>query len=390
MTRTETARVEACDAPGIERILRGGWATDFTAVLLAHEVPALCTLDEALRDRPVTRFLVYKLFAHCNVYTIQTYCGEKSAEYEASRAARTLLAGAARETGTNMRLHLNKKRDELVLPTGCAGSASSEAPYAIADYDVMNSVALRFEDCKLGTTWFSLMKLLVDLDALGLGQDADKDMLCTALAERVEGAQGDSARIATLFRDERKVIVERLGAQPRVHQAQIYEALAHYTNLTHTIGNFGLIPFGHPGTRRTFNPWKGCGGVTGDRQDYFLEALRNAWGTFTWKLSDGSEVPCAEVMSFPDYIRAAQLGLYCVGREVVETFLDAARHEDADGIIAAYAHVEQACTNIPVDLDEEFPSEPAGVAHLKGATLRIEARGRLIMARYRHCQRQSI
>lgn len=149
MTRTETARVEACDAPGIERILRGGWATDFTAVLLAHEVPALCTLDEALRDRPVTRFLVYKLFAHCNVYTIQTYCGEKSAEYEASRAARTLLAGAARETGTNMRLHLNKKRDELVLPTGCAGSASSEAPYAIADYDVMNSVALRFEDCKL-------------------------------------------------------------------------------------------------------------------------------------------------------------------------------------------------------------------------------------------------
>ena len=95
-------------------------------------------------------------------------------------------------------------------------------------------------------------------------------------------------------------------------------------------------------------------------------------------------------MSFPDYIRAAQLGLYCVGREVVETFLDAARHEDADGIIAAYAHVEQACTNIPVDLDKEFPSEPAGVAHLKGATLRIEARGRLIMARYRHCQRQSI
>ncbi|HJG63130.1 MAG TPA: hypothetical protein K8W21_09170, partial [Enorma massiliensis] len=67
MTRTETARVEACDAPGIERILRGGWAADFKAVLLAHEVPALCTLDEALRDRPVTRFLVYKLFAHCNV-----------------------------------------------------------------------------------------------------------------------------------------------------------------------------------------------------------------------------------------------------------------------------------------------------------------------------------
>ena len=217
MTRTETARVEACDAPGIERILRGGWATDFKAVLLAHEVPALCTLDEALRDRPVTRFLVYKLFAHCNVYTIQTYCGEKSAEYEASRAARTLLAGAARETGTNMRLHLNKKRDELVLPTGCAGSASSEAPYAIADYDVMNSVALRFKDCKLGTTWFSLMKLLVDLDALGLGQDADKDMLCAALAERVEGARGDSARLATLFRDERKArgLVRNRGSTRR-------------------------------------------------------------------------------------------------------------------------------------------------------------------------------
>ena len=123
-----------------------------------------------------------------------------------------------------------------------------------------------------------------------------------------------------------------------------------------------------------------------DYWDLSLEWLKKHW----FGVDDG----CA--ISFEEYVELARLELYCVKDEVAETFLEEARKgASPQGVIDAYdavrAHAEEGGHAVTPfweghALDRPGFSKPQSldqiISFLDAVTVRIEARGRLLIALY--------
>lgn len=183
---------------------------------------------------------------------------------------------------------------------------------------------------------------------------------------------------------------------------EAWDRLERFARLAHTIGNFTYIPymrFDDGGCGTNFNTRRGTGylpaRVEGDKLaygpmlDYWdlsLEWLKKHW----FGVDDG----CA--ISFEEYVELARLELYCVKDEVAETFLEEARKgASPQGVIDAYdavrAHAEEGGHSVTPfweghALDRPGFSKPQSldqiISFLDAVTVRIEARGRLLIALY--------
>ena len=133
----------------------------------------------------------------------------------------------------------------------------------------------------------------------------------------------------------------------------------------------------------TSNAVHQCSKLPPEQWDKFLQWLHDEWGSdeLTWETRGEGSCLCRDVMSFERYVKVAQLELYCVPDEVVETFLTATEGEKDDGaVVAAYESIVVTHCDAPVDFGE------GDLSYLRGATPRILARGRLVMARFRLAQ----
>lgn len=296
--------------------------TPFERVLLGPTF-----LDEPLKERPVTRFLVLRGLV--GTFDITSVADEPSPEYEQSREARRLLAGSLAQTGDGELKIAPDDRDGWKFTPDLLHTGEKTA---LVDYDCMNSVASRLRNL-LSPDHRSLK--LWEITAMLVGNPA---------VER------------ELFRG-------------------CYDELCRYVELAHTIGNFSLIPYTRNGPSKGYNHEKGC--TYEDREDKFLQRLHDEWDSdeLTWETEEGS-CPCRDVMSFERYVKVAQLELYCVPDKVVGTFLTATKGEKDDrAVVAAYESVVERRCGAPVDFGE------GDLSYLRGATPRILARGRLVMAR---------
>lgn len=297
--------------------------TPFESVLLGPTF-----LDKPLKEHPVTRFLVLRGLV--GTFDITSVADEPSPEYEQSREARWLLADSLRD-GARLEITPDTRKGWRFTPDLLHTGEKT----ALVDYDCMNSVASRLRNL-LSPEHRSLKPW--EITAMLVGNPA----------------------------------VERglFGGH--------YDELCRYVGITHTIGNFSLIPHTRDKPSEGYNLKKG-GRTYEDREDRFLQFLHDRWDSdeLTWETEEGS-CPCRDVMSFERYVKVAQLELYCVPDEVVETFLMATKDEKDDrAVIAAYESIVERLCGAPVDFGEK------DLDYLRGATPRILARGRLVMARFR-------
>ena len=305
-----------------------GAETPFERVLLGPTF-----LDEPLKGHPVTRFLALRGLV--GTFDITSAADEPSHEYEQSCEARRLLAGSLARTGDAELEITPDVKDKWKFTPDLLHVDDKEVK---VDYDCMNSVVSRLRN--LVSPEHSLLKLW-EITAMLFGNPA--------------GERG-------LF-------------------GRHYDELCRYVEITHTIGNFSLIPYTRNGPSKGYNCKKGC--TDGDREDKFLQWLHDEWGSdeLTWETRGEGSCLCRDVMSFERYVKVAQLELYCVPDEVVETFLTATEGEKDDGaVVAAYESIVVTHCDAPVDFGE------GDLSYLRGATPRILARGRLVMARFRLAQ----
>lgn len=302
--------------------------TPFESVLLGPTF-----LDEPLKEHPVTRFLVLRGLV--GTFDITSAANEPSPEYEQSREARRLLAGSLAQTGD---AELEITPDDRGGWRFTPDLLHVDDKDVKVDYDCMNSVASRLRN-------------LLSPEHRSL-----KPWEITAMLV------GNPARERGLF-----------GGH--------YDELCRYVERTHTIGNFSLIPYTRNGPSKGYNHEKGR--TYEDREDKFLQRLHNEWDSdeLTWETAEGSSCPCRDVMSFERYVKVAQLELYCVPDEVVHAFLATTEGEKDDrAVVAAYESIVVKSYGAPVDFGE------GDLSYLRGATARILARERLVMARLRLAQ----
>lgn len=330
-----------------------------------------------LSSDPCLRFLAYKFLAigmKKEIWDIgyRDSCWQASSEYECSREARWLLAHSV---PTCVKLSLiddwrksngsDFKRDVF----------SWKGRSFAVSYDCMNSVATR-----LGEAY--KMK-----------------------HEEWKGSQ--------FFLEQ--ILLE--GQSPEelfdVGTAGFMKELREYVELTHTIGNFAPIPHleGGPSYNTSIK-----NALFADAEDSFLKELWRAWNGVAWQIvkedgEAGDIVYGDEAMPFKDYVRLAQLELYCMEDEIVQGFLqktdgcfafleraeqelisrkDWEEHEDRfERVTSAYEDVLKRVEErefVPVMFGERKRAKPSSpeelLAYLIGANLRTRARGRIILARY--------
>ena len=177
----------------------------------------------------------------------------------------------------------------------------------------------------------------------------------------------------------------------------LWEKLERFAALTHTVGNFAIIPWRegnalNKAKNRTLQDCLAGVGSPRDYEDLFLMRLQsteresgNAW----WHWTEFCPV------SFGCYVALANLEFYCVDDAAVRAFLEAAGNGVRDDALHAYADLRERarverqedgrCRVRPFwpghSCSEPLPNSLDQVeSFLDAVNLRIEARGRLLCA----------
>ena len=177
----------------------------------------------------------------------------------------------------------------------------------------------------------------------------------------------------------------------------LWEKLERFAALTHTVGNFAIIPWRegnalNKAKNRTLQDCLAGAGSPRDYEDLFLMRLQsseresgNAW----WHWTEFCPV------SFGCYVALANLEFYCVDDAAVRAFLEAAGNGVRDDALHAYADLRERarverqedgrCRVRPFwpghSCSEPLPNSLDQVeSFLDAVNLRNEARGRLLCA----------
>ncbi|WP_143412132.1 hypothetical protein [Arabiibacter massiliensis] len=175
---------------------------------------------------------------------------------------------------------------------------------------------------------------------------------------------------------------------------ELHRLFERFAALAHTIGNFTYIPYMKFDGGGTFNMRRGFGALplgtedarVHDYWDLSLEWLKERGIPGHWEgLAKGCPV------TFEDYVELARLEFYCVDDDAIRVFLEKAEGAKPDGVEEAYEETVREKCNYEVvplwkghrldDPGSYVPEDIAQIASfLEAVNLRIEARGRLLIA----------